>query len=144
MIIANMFSLGNPALATDLNGTAEITDGDTVIVAGRKIRLLAMDAPETDQFCLDANSVKWQCGLAARDALVKMSARQMWSCKTTGRMTYDRELASCSVGGEDIGKWMVREGWALSFTRYSREYENDEELARSRQVGLWSGAFIAP
>ncbi len=39
---------------------------------------------------------------------------------------------------------MVRSGWALSFVRYSHEYDQDEARARQARVGLWSSAFIAP
>jgi hypothetical protein len=41
-------------------------------------------------------------------------------------------------------QWMVANGWALSFTRYSHAYDNDESLARASAKGLWAGAFIAP
>jgi hypothetical protein len=39
---------------------------------------------------------------------------------------------------------MVRSGWALSFVRYSHEYDRDETAAREAKAGLWAGAFIAP
>lgn len=39
---------------------------------------------------------------------------------------------------------MVRNGWALSFVRYSHVYDADEAEARAAKAGLWGGAFIAP
>jgi hypothetical protein len=39
---------------------------------------------------------------------------------------------------------MVRSGWALSFVRYSHDYDQLEAVARDAHAGLWSGAFIAP
>jgi hypothetical protein len=39
---------------------------------------------------------------------------------------------------------MVREGWALAYVKYSSAYVSVEEQARTRQSGLWQGAFIAP
>jgi hypothetical protein len=39
---------------------------------------------------------------------------------------------------------MVRSGWALSFVRYSHDYDREEEAAREAKAGLWAGAFIAP
>ncbi|MGZ3306569.1 MAG: thermonuclease family protein [Asticcacaulis sp.] len=45
--------LVNAANAKELVGIPTITDGDTVVIGETKIRLLDMDAPETDQFCLD-------------------------------------------------------------------------------------------
>ena len=39
---------------------------------------------------------------------------------------------------------MAREGWALAYVRYSREYVADEAAARTQRKGMWAGAFIAP
>jgi hypothetical protein len=62
----------------------------------------------------------------------------------SGQDIYRRSLASCNVGGKDIGQWLVRSGLALSFKRYSHAYDEDEKAAREEHAGLWSGAFIAP
>ena len=48
---------------------ARIVDGDTLAIGETKIRLEGIDAPESDQLCLDRNAVKWNCGIAARDPL---------------------------------------------------------------------------
>ena len=44
------------AQAAEISGIPDITDGDTVVISGTKLRLLDMDAPESDQFCLNKNS----------------------------------------------------------------------------------------
>ena len=67
-----------------------------------------------------------------------------WECTTADTDQYSRSLASCFIEGEDVGKWMVRSGWALSFVRYSHAYDADEIAARGNRAGLWSGSFIAP
>jgi hypothetical protein len=53
-------------------------------------------------------------------------------------------LATCTADNEDVGKWLVREGWALAFRRYSSAYVAEEDAARQARRGLWAGAFIAP
>jgi len=53
-------------------------------------------------------------------------------------------IAPCEVNGENVQKWMVRNGWALSFVRYSHVYDADEAEARAARAGLWAGSFIAP
>jgi Staphylococcal nuclease homologue len=65
-------------------------------------------------------------------------------CTPTGSDNYGRTLAVCSTAHEDLNGWMVRQGWALAFTKYSKVYVAEEEQARNAQRGLWSGAFIAP
>ena len=37
-----------------------------------------------------------------------------------------------------------RSGWALSYTRFSHDYDADEKAAREAKAGMWQGAFIAP
>jgi endonuclease YncB( thermonuclease family) len=133
-----------PALAAEITGIPRVVDGDTVEIGQVKIRLSGIDAPETDQLCLDAKSEKWACGIAARDQLIRHSNGQTWECSTTGTDHYGRSLANCFVEGEDVSAWMVRSGWALSFVRYSHAYDADEVVAREAHAGLWSGAFIAP
>jgi len=41
-----------------------IIDGDTLAIGSTKIRLEGIDAPETDQFCLNVGGVRWTCGIA--------------------------------------------------------------------------------
>ena len=55
-----------------------------------------------------------------------------------------RIVARCEVDGEDIQKWLVASGWALSYVRVSHDYDADEKAAREAKAGMWQGAFIAP
>jgi endonuclease YncB( thermonuclease family) len=132
------------ARAEDLIGIPRIIDGDTVAINGVKVRLQGIDAPETEQFCLDDKGQPAECGKGVRDRLKEKSAGRPWTCKVQGRDIYSRSLARCYVGGEDIQKWLVRSGFALSYKHYSHDYDADEEAAREAHAGLWSGAFIAP
>lgn len=127
-----------------VSGPPRIVDGDTVQIGSTKIRLVGIDAPETDQLCLDAKGENWACGVASRDQLIKFSNNRDWDCDIAGVDRYGRSLGKCFVEGDDVNKWMVRSGWALSFVRYSHEYDQDELAARLARAGLWSGAFIAP
>ena len=136
--------IASPVFAAEIIGIPRIVDGDTVEIGQVKIRLSGIDAPETDQVCLDAKAENWACGVAARDELIRHSHGQAWECTTTGTDQYRRSLANCFIEGEDVSKWMVRSGWALSFVRYSRAHDADEVAARDAHAGLWSGSFIAP
>ena len=127
-----------------MSGIPQVVDGDTVQIGQTKIRLQGIDAPETDQLCLDPNGQTWACGIAARDELIKHSAGSEWDCDLASTDRYGRSLGSCFVEGEDVSAWMVRQGWALSFVKYSHSYDADEMAARQAPVGLWRGAFIAP
>ena len=135
---------GNALAADAISGAARIVDGDTLAIGDIKIRLEGIDAPETDQVCLDADAAKWACGVVARDRLIAHVGGRPIECKPTGTDRYGRTLAVCSVAGDDLNAWMVHEGWALAFVRYSTAYAKEEEKAHAAQRGLWRGAFIAP
>jgi len=81
-----------PATAAEL--TPRIVDGDTVEIGGVKIRLEGIDAPETDQLCLNAKGQRWTCGIDARDQLINNAA--------PGRHTLAAVLAG-RAGGLPIG-----------------------------------------
>ena len=132
------------ALAADLTGVPRVVDGDTLAIGVSKVRLEGIDAPETDQICLNATGARWTCGIEARDQLAAHIAGREISCSSSGIDAYRRTLGICSVAGEDLNAWMVREGWALAYVNYSSVYVHAEEDARTHQRGLWSGAFIAP
>jgi endonuclease YncB( thermonuclease family) len=136
-----------PALAqaADITGVAKIREGDSIQIGSTRIRLGGIDAPSVDQLCLNNSGERWTCGVAARDELTKHVGDKVWTCHQ--RQAADRRgrvVARCEVDGEDIQKWLVASGWALSYTRVSHDYDADEKAAREAKAGMWQGAFIAP
>ena len=139
-----LLSLPSLARAADITGVPKIRDGDQVQIGNSRIRLGVIDAPSTDQLCLNTTGERWACGVAARDELMKHVAGKSWNCHGRSTDRRGRIIARCEVDGEDIQKWLVTSGWALAFTRFSRDYEADEKAAREAKAGMWQGAFIAP
>jgi endonuclease YncB( thermonuclease family) len=135
-----------PALAqaADVTGIPKIRDGDQIQIGTSRIRLGGIDAPSVDQLCLNTKGERWSCGVAARDELTKHVDNKPWTCHVSQTDRRGRQVARCEVDGEDIQKWMVRNGWALSYTRVSHDYDADEKAAREAKAGMWQGAFIAP
>ena len=134
----------DPLLATEARGIPQIVDADTVYVGADKVRLIGIDAPETDQVCLDGKGQTVSCGLEAKNCLQEFSRGRPWICTFLRTDRYGRHLGTCTVDGEDVSRWLVRNGWALAFRQYSIAYVADEGSAREQGVGLWNGAFIAP
>ena len=132
------------AQAADLSGLPRIVDGDTLAIGATKVRLEGIDAPETDQVCLNASGAHWACGIDARDQLAAHIANQDIKCASSGIDAYQRTLATCYLADEDLNGWLVQEGWALAYVKYSSKYIHAEENARTKQRGIWQGAFIAP
>jgi endonuclease YncB( thermonuclease family) len=134
----------SPARAADFTGVPRIVDGDTLVIGTTNIRLERIYAPETDQICLNANGIRWTCGIDARDQLAVRIAGREVKCTSNGVDANRRTLATCYLAGEDLNNWMVQQGWALAYVRQSFEYVHAEENARAQKRGLWQGAFIAP
>ena len=132
------------ASAADITGAARIREADTIQIGNSRIRLSGIDAPSVDQLCLNNKGDRWTCGVAARDELIRHTEGRNWTCHVGQTDRRGRSLARCEVDGEDIQRWLVRSGWALAYTRFSRDYEADEAQAREAKVGMWQGAFIAP
>ena len=142
-----LFAFLLPAMAgaADFTGVPKIREGDHIQIGNTRIRLGGIDAPAVDQLCLNTQGERWTCGAAARDELIKHADNKTWTCHS--RQVADRrgrQVARCEVDGEDIQKWLVRNGWALAYARFSRDYEADEKAAREAKAGMWQGAFIAP
>ena len=132
------------AQAADLSGVPRIVDGDTLAIGATKVRLEGIDAPETDQVCLNAKGAHWACGIDARDKLAAHIGGREINCKSSGTDVYRRTLAICYLANEDLNAWIVQQGWALAYVQYSSAYRHNEGDARVNQRGLWQGAFIAP
>ena len=126
-----------------VQGPARIIDGDTIVIEGQRIRLNGIDAPESRQTCI-ADGELWPCGQSATDALAAFIGGVPVSCQEQGTDRYGRAIATCSVQGEGIEAFMVRNGWALAYRRYSTEYVAQEKAAQDARVGLWRGAFVPP
>ena len=132
------------ACAADITGIPKIREGDQVQIGNTRVRLGGIDAPASDQLCLNDKGERWTCGVAAREELTKHAGNKPWSCHARRIDARGRTVARCEVDGEDIQKWMVANGWALAYVRFSRDYEADEKAAREAKAGMWAGAFIAP
>ncbi|WP_271593168.1 thermonuclease family protein [Bradyrhizobium sp. CCBAU 65884] len=144
MKVALLAVITSPVCAATLSGAPRIVDGNTIEIEQTTVRLSGIEAPETDQICLDARGGKWACGVASRDELIKHSNGRTWDCHTTGVDKYERSLGRCFIEGEDVNAWMVRSGWALSWGPSIPSYAVSELVASTALAGLWSGAFIAP
>ena len=132
------------AKARQFIGFPKVIDGDTVQFAGVKLRIMGIDAPQTDQLCFDHAGKRWKCGVAAREYLKQQAGNKSWKCDVVRKNLYGRLLARCRAGDEDIAGQMVQAGWALASTTGPAAYRESEEVARASEAGLWAGAFVAP
>lgn len=120
-------------------GRAKVNDGDTLTLAGQRIRLKGIDAPEYDQLCRGPAG-SYPCGRRARDEMGALIAGRNVVCEGWERDRYDRLLAVCKAGADDLNRRMVEEGWAVAYG----DYGDAESAARRAGKGLWAGEFDRP
>lgn len=125
-------------------GSAYVIDGDTIRVAGRRIRLVDIDAPELDQDCQDGHGKAWPCGRASAQALKGLLRGRDLSCRPQAYDQYHRVLGVCSLpDGTDVNAWMVQQGLAVT-SGFAKVYGAQESAARAARHGLWAGDFMPP
>jgi endonuclease YncB( thermonuclease family) len=138
------FLLSASAAVASYNGPARVIDGDTIDIAGVRVRLLGIDAPEGKQHC-ERDGVPWLCGQEAAKALRELVGSSPVSCVEHDRDRYKRSVSVCKLpDGTDLGAFMVSNGYAVAYARYSKLYVEDEKKAREAKRGLWSGVFKMP
>jgi endonuclease YncB( thermonuclease family) len=120
-----------------------VYDGDTVDVRERsarvvRIRLYGIDAPETGK-----RGVRGQpyAGEAKRALMEKVLGRQV-VLEIMDWDHYGRAVAVIRLGGRDVNRDMVSQGWAWAYRHYlqgpyASAYIGAEELSRMHRLGIW-------
>jgi len=135
----------SPAFADGLTGQASIIDGDTLEIHGTRIRLWGIDAPESSQLCRGDDSKQYRCGAKAANELDVFIARRSVDCSPLSLDQYGRTVAVCSIDGVDLAEWLVRNGLALDWSRYSKgKYDDAQRAAEHAGRGIWGGTFVEP
>jgi|TARA_B100001971_G_C18155633_1_gene518376 endonuclease YncB( thermonuclease family) len=137
----------NPATAQIL----KIIDGDTIKIDGETIRFSGIDTPETNyyrkykQVCY-LNDKKFYCGEYSKQKLIERVGKNSVTCKREKKKDqYGRTLAECFVNGESLSRYMVKNGFAFDFPKYSKKkFAEDQEYAKKNALGLWIMDFHYP
>ena len=121
----------------------KIIDGDTIHLNGEKIRFTGIDTPELKQTCTKNNEVIY-CGVKARKLLIEKIGKNKVQCVREGKDQYKRTLAECFVNKVSLSSYLVRNGYAFAYRRYSTKFIRDEDFARTNNLGMWSMTFEYP
>ena len=138
--------------ASEIIGLPKVIDGDSIHIKSYKIRLEGIDAPEISQKCKKPYlqiifftfQKDYYCGQVSKKKLIQKIGNKSVKCILLGKDRYKRYLAKCLKGTINLNKWMVRNGYAIAYRKYSKIYIPDENFAKEEKLGLWSGTFIKP
>ena len=121
----------------------KVVDGDTIVLNGEKIRFSGIDTPELKQKCIK-NDQKVFCGVLAKKLLLEKIGNKTPKCIREGKDIYKRTLAECFINGESLSVFLVKNGYAFAYRKYSHKFIKEEEFAKKNKKGLWSMKFEYP
>ncbi len=154
MVIIYLVILSN-SIAEEISGIPKVVDGDTIHINNYKFRLEGIDAPEMRQQC-KKESLKisfligftfykdYSCGRVSKEKLITKINTSEIKCISSSKDRYKRYIATCFKGKTNLNQWMVRNGFAIAYRRYSKKYVPDEVFAKENKLGLWQGKFMEP
>ena len=132
--------LSFPAMTADV----KVSDGDSLVMQGKRIRLQGIDAPEYHQTCGDAKGFDYPCGQKALVFMQHLVAHKKVFCKKIAEDIYKRDLSECYADGENINLKMLEAGWAVVYRTNNKDYLDAQAKAKKAKIGLWQGKFMTP
>ena len=133
-----------------IEGKAIVLDGDTIKIKGERIRFGGIDAPESyykgkKQTCIE-DSNKVFCGQISKEKLMEKIGNNSLNCKIEkNKDRYKRSVGECFLKEESLSVFMVRNGYAFDWPRYSKgKFLNDQEYAKINKLGFWNMKFEYP
>lgn len=144
LAVALVALLAAPATAQTITGEAEATKPYAFTLGDYTVYLLGVDAPEIGQSCtIDGD--EWECWAASQRQLQTILFEGEVVCEiVVGPDSDNHVIATCTVGGEDIGERFVRSGLAVTLPRETEAYQDAQTAARQDELGLWQGRFTPP
>ena len=130
----------SPPPLTHISGAARVTDGVSLSVLGRKVRLFGVRAPAAGDLCLSSDSTAPRpCSDQARGALIaRLAANDQIFCQVPPGQRAPVPAAVChDAAGTDLAGMLVADGFALADPTQSYDYFGAEAAARQLRRGLW-------
>jgi endonuclease YncB( thermonuclease family) len=120
-----------------------VHDGDTITIVwpdGQfdKVRLADIDCPEINQ------DMGWRAHECTRAIMFPINQGYNLRCwiDIQGRDRYGRLLATVfAYDGLNLNQHLVDVGLAWAYTKYSVRYKRNEQIARSKHLGIWSSTI---
>jgi endonuclease YncB( thermonuclease family) len=104
---------------------------------GYTIRLAGIKVTPADRICSDEAGKRWPCGAVARTAFRAWIRGRAAACDVPSKPA---EIAThCTLDGEDMALWLVRNGWAESA---GGQYDDAGTEAKREKKGMFGPSPI--
>lgn len=144
LLVITLTSTAAAQVPASVTGIPTVTDGDTLVIRGVKVRLFGIDAPESSQQCIRAGK-SYGCGREAAFALADLVRNKTVTCTRKDTDRYGRMVGVCTVGGTEINRALVMQGWVLPYLEYGGGmYSSAASQAKAARKGLYAGTFQNP
>jgi endonuclease YncB( thermonuclease family) len=143
VLLTLAMAIGAPAHGQIIAGGASAVDGDTLAITNIRIRLHGIDAPEARQTCKKGEE-EWACGQDAKMALASLVNEFEVLCVQNAMDAFGRSVATCHIGGMDLGLAMIEAGLAVALENAPPDYLNVQARRREAKIGIWSSQFVLP
>lgn len=104
---------------------------------GRKVVISGVQGIDLDRYC-SFHNVSWPCGQRARAAFNSWLRGRGLKCFVPPDVERFAIAAPCSLGKQDVGAWLVSNGWATALP--SGIYGRAEATARDAEMGIFGPA----
>ncbi|WP_292560003.1 thermonuclease family protein [Mesorhizobium sp.] len=125
----------------DWNGTKLFqpvaTAAGLIEAKGYAVAVFGVDAVKADETCSDQGQT-WACGARARTAFRAFLRGRAVACGVPPEGGRDTISAECHIGNQNIGQWLVENGWARAVQ--GGPYVEAENKARSEKKGIFGPA----
>ena len=133
IIILFTFSFSYSSEKNIAKGKARIIDGDTIEINSEKIRFGGIDTPEKKEIGHRFSKKKLSEKIGKNIVIcIREPKPDPWG----------RTVAECFIGSESISSFMVKNGYACDYIKYSKKkYAKEQEYAKANKLGIWKMQF---
>ena len=139
--VALALAVVGPAQAADeLSGPAKVRGPETLAIAGARVRLAGVEAPDATARCATADGGT-SCEEAATAALEALAAAGPVTCVKERRLGHGYFLGRCrAADGTDPAERLLRQGLLRPEAgELPASYRAAVEAARASKSGIWGG-----
>lgn len=108
--------------------------------SGLTVAIAGVEVTDPDTICTDAAGTAWPCGVRARSAFRAFVRGRALACDLPEDLPERNLTVACSIGRQDVGAWLVAQGWASAVP--GGPYAEAGETARAAGKGIFGAAPV--
>lgn len=120
----------------------QVLDGGRIRSDRLTVTLAHIKPLKADETCLSRLGGTWPCGARARTFLRGLVRQFKVTCDKIEETGPQQILATCSRGTFDLGKRLVRYGWADPAENAPADIVELAAIARDRKIGKWQSEWL--